>query len=141
MPRTWRVFSDASCDLEVWAVELPDRASRRELTHALRDEVRGGRPHASITHTDGLGLVAVADRPVGVDAELVRPRPTLARVVARVAAEAHGIHDQRALYLLWCGREAHAKAHGVPLDTLRDATVEAMELDVGEAHVAALVVA
>ena len=37
----------------------------------------------NVSHTDGLALFAVADRPVGVDAERVRPMPTADDLVAR----------------------------------------------------------
>jgi 4'-phosphopantetheinyl transferase len=122
-------------------VEIPRRRDQHALTRALLERVSGGWGHWSISHTRGLGLVAVADRRVGVDVEALRPRPLprLARVVARVAAEAEGVLDERELYALWCGREAWAKAHGVPLGSLRDVEVGAQPLDAGPGYVAALV--
>lgn len=137
MPRRSRIFSAGR--LEVWAVALPSRDHQHSLTHALLDAVRGDRSHWSISHTRGLGLVAVADRPVGIDVEALRERPRLARAVSRLAPEAAGIADPRELYALWCAHEAWAKAHRVPLWRSRGATIAAEPIDAGPGYVAALV--
>jgi phosphopantetheinyl transferase len=139
MPQPSRISCTDRC--EVWRVGIPRPRDQSPLTRALLEQVRAGWGHWSISHTRGLGLVAVADRPVGVDVEALRPRPRLARVVARVAAEAEGVCDERELYALWCGREAWAKAHGAPLGSLREVAVRAQPLDVGPGYVAALVLA
>jgi 4'-phosphopantetheinyl transferase len=74
--------------------------------------------HFSISHTSGLGLVALSGRPVGVDVEEVRPRERLERVAARVFAaadrkrlgELRGREQLEFFYAAWTAREARLKA-------------------------------
>jgi 4'-phosphopantetheinyl transferase len=84
----------------------------------------------SISHTTGLGLVALsAGRPVGVDVEAIRPRPRLERVAGRVfspaererLAELAGIEQLEFFYRAWTAREACLKVTGEGL-TLRHFT-------------------
>jgi phosphopantetheinyl transferase len=86
----------------------------------------------SISHSGPLALVAVSegDARVGVDVEVVRPRPRLDALARRVlAADAHAawlrLPDRdarlRAFLEAWTAKEAYLKARGVGITTsLRD---------------------
>ncbi|UFN45104.1 4'-phosphopantetheinyl transferase family protein [Nocardioides okcheonensis] len=108
--------------------------------------------HVSVSRTDGLVAVALADRPVGIDVERVRPLPDLDQLVrdhlgAGDAAAVRAAPDPtRAFYAVWTGLEALLKAEGVgivdgldPSPELR-ARWQVLSVDVGADHSAALAV-
>lgn len=76
--------------------------------------------HFSVTHAADGALIAVADAPVGVDLEQVRPRDRIDRILARcfspttraavlAQADAAQLH---AFHAAWTQREAYVKAVG-----------------------------
>lgn len=80
--------------------------------------------HFNLSHSGGLLLCAVADRPVGVDVEVVRPRkPSLPRYcltdgeyeIYRSAGE-----TWEAFYHIWTQKEAWCKYLGVGLGHPKD---------------------
>lgn len=93
------------------------------------DTLPDGRPaappgwHASISHSDGLAVAALATLPVGVDVQGHRPRSYRAFAARLAAPERRGIGDpdapeaQAQLRLLWTLKEAAAKSVGA---TVRD---------------------
>lgn len=91
-----------------------------------KPELAGGGVRFNVTHTHGLGLVAVAGRRVGVDVERVRPVPDAAGLVGRFfsAAERDQFHalpeaDRPAAFLRgWVCKEAVIKAAGATVQCL-----------------------
>lgn len=87
-----------------------------------RLEPADGAPRFSLTHTDGLAAVAIADgHDVGVDAEAAARDPDEAALAALALAPAEiadldGVEDRRQRLLrLWVAKEALAKAVGLGL--------------------------
>jgi phosphopantetheinyl transferase len=106
-------------------------SGRPVLTGAL------SRLFVSIAHSGSYVVVGVANRPVGVDVELLRHSPRFQQVAARVCspaqlhvlAHSHGSYRDRAFLTMWARKEAYGKAQG--LGRVRD-------LDVDPAYVAAV---
>ena len=71
--------------------------------------------HASISYTDGLVAIAVADRPVGVDVELVRPDFEWEPVARAVLPDAADLACARGFFAAWTAHEALGKALGTGL--------------------------
>ncbi len=70
-------------------------------------------PQLSVSHSGDRVVVALADRPVGVDVEqLVSQDLAGLAAQALTAAERTGVHDTRALLTLWTRKEAALKATG-----------------------------
>ena len=68
--------------------------------------------HFNLSHTAGAVLVALSDRPVGVDIERIRPvSPRAMRRLADVGTE-------RAFFESWVRREARAKRSGAGVGTM-----------------------
>lgn len=79
-----------------------------------------GAPAASVSYTDGLAAVALADAPaVGIDIERRVPRPGLEALASYVWSDAERAAVQAdpvaALYRDWARKEAVLKAHAVGL--------------------------
>lgn len=100
----------------------------------------------SVSHTKGLGAVAVAAGAIGVDAEAPRTVPRAAQIATRwfTRAEAEDIEragpGRRAEIFLpfWCAKEALAKRHGAGLRLMRGgALAVAPELEAGRVAVLA----
>jgi 4'-phosphopantetheinyl transferase len=70
--------------------------------------------YASISYTAGLVAIAVADRPVGVDVERVRPGFDWQRV-AHAVLERDDLDGVEAFFAAWTVREARGKARGLGL--------------------------
>ena len=68
--------------------------------------------HFNLSHTAGAVLVALSDRPVGVDIE--RIRPVSPRTMRRLAE----VHTERAFFQSWVRREARAKRSGAGVGTM-----------------------
>jgi phosphopantetheinyl transferase len=101
----------------------------------------GGRPvlagplkplSVSIAHSGRYVVVAVANRPVGVDVEQLRQLASFPRVVARVCStqEMHRItrvtggRGERAFFAVWARKEAYGKALGRGVDfPMRSVTI------------------
>ncbi|MDK1475866.1 4'-phosphopantetheinyl transferase superfamily protein [Streptomyces sp. 549] len=82
----------------------------------------GGGPHFSLSHTRGLGLIAVAGTPVGADCEAladIHPSPDLGRLLhPREQAELTALPDHRrghAFGRAWTRKEAYLKGLGTGL--------------------------
>ncbi|MBA4067366.1 MAG: 4'-phosphopantetheinyl transferase [Isosphaera sp.] len=92
----------------------------------------GGGVHFNVTHTDGLALVALADRPVGVDVERVRPVANPDGLVDRFfsPAERRAYRDlppdlrPAGFFRGWTTKEAVLKAAGLGVMRLDDFDVE-----------------
>ena len=67
--------------------------------------------HFNLSHTAGAVLVALSDRPVGVDIEHIRP--VSQRAMQRLA----GVVSERAFFENWVRREARAKRSGAGVGT------------------------
>lgn len=68
--------------------------------------------HFNLSHTTGAVLVAVADAPVGVDIEKIRP--VSQRSMRRIA----DVTSERAFFQSWVRREARAKRGGAGIGTM-----------------------
>lgn len=95
-----------------------------------------GRPAAegcflSLSHSDGLVVCAVGDRPLGVDAERIRPMKEAVACHCFTAAEqallaaAPEEERERCFWRLWTGKEALVKRTGEGLAGLRRADAAA----------------
>jgi 4'-phosphopantetheinyl transferase len=158
---------------EVHVVRLPS-GDREEAGRALRDvlaayleaspeavrlmtgehgkpELAGGELHFNLSHSGGVGLVAVSrERAVGVDVERIDARRDVL-VLAERALGAEGAAAVRAapdadraavFHRAWARREAVAKCAGTGLSAPPpDAPRQVIDLDVGEDYAAALAVA
>ncbi len=113
----------------------------------LRD---GGGLEFNLSHSAGLALVAVAERPVGVDVEAIRPgRDTLA-LAERVlpAAEAEAVRAAAAperdavFHAAWARHEARLKCLGTGLGSSPAAApVTVVPVDCGPGYAAAVAAA
>lgn len=75
--------------------------------------------YLSISHSRGLAACAVADRPVGLDVELVRPAPR--RVWEHLSPEERShAADDAAFFRLWTAKEALLKCRGGRWGQLRE---------------------
>ena len=75
--------------------------------------------YLSISHSRGLAACAVADRPVGLDVELVRPAPR--RVWEHLSPEERShAADDAAFFRLWTAKEALLKCRGGQFGQLRE---------------------
>ncbi len=116
-----------------------------------KPELTGGELQFNLSHSGGVGLVAVArERAVGVDVERIDARRDVLALAER-ALDAEGAAAVRAapeadraavFHRAWARREAVAKCTGTglsvpPPDTPR----QVIDLDVGEDYAAALAVA
>ena len=68
--------------------------------------------HFSLSHTAGAAAAALADTPVGVDIE--RVRPVSVRAMERIA----GVRTEAAFFRSWVRREARAKRSGAGVGTM-----------------------
>lgn len=102
------------------------------VSPAGKPELAGGEFHFNVTHSGGIGLIAVARVRVGVDVEEVREVPNATGLVGRFfAAEEREAFDQLAAadrpagFLRgWTCKEAILKAVGVGLRDVQECWVE-----------------
>jgi 4'-phosphopantetheinyl transferase len=88
-------------------------------------------PHFNLTHSGKMILIAVADAPVGVDVEQVRPMPDLLETARHAlrpdeVAALKAIPANRrteAFIAAWTRKEAYLKAQGLTLSEMRDVSV------------------
>ena len=93
--------------------ELPEtaRGERGKPWFPARPDI-----HFNLSHSGGVCLCAVGDRPVGVDIELIRPRP--AGLARRIFSDGeYGWYEARGcvpgdFYTLWTRKESFAKYTG-----------------------------
>lgn len=127
-------------------LEIAADAVELELGANGKPRLRHGRgPEFNLSHSEGLALVAVAERPVGVDVEAIRPGRDLLALAERAlppedatavrAAEESGRAE--VFYAAWARHEARlkclgARAPGVPI------AVEAVEVAPGYAAAVAV---
>jgi phosphopantetheinyl transferase len=79
----------------------------------------------NLSHSRDLALVAVAERPVGIDVEAIRPRRDLVGLAERVlptgdaaaVRDAIGAERERAFYRAWTRHEACVKCLGTGLNS------------------------
>ncbi|HET7417569.1 MAG TPA: 4'-phosphopantetheinyl transferase superfamily protein [Solirubrobacterales bacterium] len=146
---------------------------RRALGHYLEAEPREddialgehGKPalraasglEFNLSHSRNLMLVAVAERPVGVDVEAIRPRGDLVALAerfldaeaARAVHLAIGTERERVFYRAWTRHEARLKCLGVGLSTARlqsstpevqDRSLAVQNLEIAPTYAAAVAV-
>jgi 4'-phosphopantetheinyl transferase len=103
----------------------------------------------NLSHSEGLALVAVAERPVGIDVEAIRPDRDLSALAERALPaaaveeiDAAGKSERPALfYRAWTRHEARLKCLGSGLTGPSPETqVAAADLDVAPAYAAAVAV-
>lgn len=87
-----------------------DRTCRCGEQHG-KPNLPGG-PGFSLTHAGDLVGVVVADGPVGLDVEQVRPLADLASMAGHVCSPAETVPDADAFFTLWTRKEALLKATG-----------------------------
>lgn len=121
-----------------------------ELGERGKPRLRAGKGiEFNLSHSQNLALVAVAERPVGIDVELIRPRRDLPRLAERALppAEAAAIRDaapaeQLALFhRAWVRHEARVKCLGTGLGTTAPgASVAVEEIEIAPGYAAAVAV-
>ena len=107
-PEKW---DEALCAYGLLTLALRERWGWEELPAVTLTE--RGKPyfseypevHFSLSHTEGAVLVGVAERPIGVDIEKVRP-------VSRRMLEQIGAETPEAFFRSWVRREARGKRSG-----------------------------
>ncbi|HEX5593371.1 MAG TPA: 4'-phosphopantetheinyl transferase superfamily protein [Solirubrobacterales bacterium] len=132
-------------------LELPPAEIELELGPHGKPRLRDhGRLEFNLSHSEGIALVAVADRPVGVDVEAIRPgrdTPALAeRALPAVDAEAvraAGPEERELVfYRAWARHEARLKCLGAALDApASEAQVTVVQLDLAPGYAAAVAAA
>lgn len=100
-------------------LHMPARQVQIAYTEAGQPYLPGLPLYCSVSHTDALCVCALADRPVGVDAERIRPAND--RIAKRVftADEYAALHDnddyERCFFALWTRHESYVKLCGTGL--------------------------
>lgn len=91
---------------DIWGSQNPQH---RELLHTEIAKIKTAAPemHTSISHCDGMGVIAYSKNPVGVDAELTSR--VLSRITARVSSEEEVVAAPSPASL-WGAKEACFKA-------------------------------
>lgn len=145
--------------VEIWQVELPAPQTERADSHAALRAIAATIPDASLTlsHTDGLALVAAAPCSVGVDIENLAAVPDAEELEDLAALtlsdrERHALGVARsavagqAWLQLWTRKEAALKAAGAALGDPAIRDIDAFShsvrnLDLPAGYVGALAVA
>lgn len=104
-----KVLKDPSFNFianEIWGSKNPEH---RLLIHAQSAHIKSSHReiHTSITHCEGIGIVAYSRNPIGVDAEPTDRVQT--KTAARVSTEDELVAAPSAASL-WCAKEACFKA-------------------------------
>ena len=94
-----------------------------------------GKPHAdgvffSVSHSDGLCAVAIANEPIGLDIERLREFPLRESFAERYFSENERAQarDEVGFFTVWTKKEAYFKKTGVWTDT-SDESIESRELN------------
>jgi 4'-phosphopantetheinyl transferase len=111
---------------------LDPRAVPITYTGAGKPVLAGGEVHFNVTHTDGLALVALARRPVGIDVERVRALANPDGLVERFFSAAErdafralpGELRFAGFFRGWTSKEAVIKAAALSVSCLGDFDVE-----------------
>lgn len=114
-----KLFSLRNCDVHERLTELLSQHIPAPI-EILRTEngkpyVAGNPIYFSLTHSGNRSMIALGDKPIGVDLELYGPREfphILSRFSERERAE---ISDGRLFLLHWTAREAFVKMKGATL--------------------------
>lgn len=132
-------------------LDCPPGAVKLELGGSGKPMLQGENVlQFNLSHSHGLTLVALAERPIGVDVELIRPRRDLLALAERtlgaedVAAVRAARLEQRpaAFYAAWTRHEARLKCGGTGLGAAAPAAPTAVEeMDVASGYAAAAAVA
>ena len=132
-------------------LEVSPEAVRLMTGKHGKPELAGGELHFNLSHSGGVGLVAVSrERPVGVDVERIEARRDVLALAERAlgaegAAAVHAAPDadrSAVFHRAWARREAVAKCAGTGLSTPPpDAARQVIDLEVGHGYAAALAVA
>jgi 4'-phosphopantetheinyl transferase len=130
---------------------LPAAEIELEVGEHGKPRLRDGRGlHFNLSHSEGLALVAVADREIGVDVEAMKPNRDLAALAARALPEEEAASVRSAppmqrpeiFYRAWTRNEACVKCLGTGLRAPAPAARPAVAaLDVGPGYAAAVAVA
>ena len=79
--------------------------------------------YISISHTNGAAAAAVSPLPIGVDIEVIRPVSfqTICRICDReTAQQITQTGNYSPFFAVWCKKEAHYKATGLPFSSCFD---------------------
>jgi 4'-phosphopantetheinyl transferase len=105
---------------------IGEAAASGELEHGAAGKPRlpgSDAPEFNLSHSEGLALVAIAERPVGIDVEAIRPRRGLLALAERglPAEDAAAVRDAAeaerpaVFHAAWTRHEARLKCLGVGL--------------------------
>ncbi|MGN6258498.1 MAG: 4'-phosphopantetheinyl transferase family protein [Solirubrobacterales bacterium] len=132
-------------------LEVPAEAVELEVGEHGKPRLRGRPgPRFNLSHSEGLALVAVAEREVGIDVEAIRPGRDLLALAERAlapddcAAVRAAAPPQRpaVFYAAWARHEARLKCLGTGLGTPAPAMQVAVEtIEVAPQFAAAVAVA
>ena len=70
----------------------------------------------SVSHTDGAALLVLADRPVGIDVERIRPADEGTRAFVLSEKEFAAIRTDKDFFKVWTAKESLVKAEGSGFD-------------------------
>ncbi|MGN6256085.1 MAG: 4'-phosphopantetheinyl transferase family protein [Solirubrobacterales bacterium] len=126
-------------------LDCPPAAVELEFGGNGKPRLQGGSgPEFNLSHSQGIALVAVAERPLGVDVELVWPRHDLLRLAERaLGGEDAATLDHRpaAFYAAWVRHEACLKCAGTGLGAgAPEMPIAVEEVDVALGYAAAVAV-
>lgn len=145
--------------VEIWKIPLRQPATERADSHAALRVISAARPGAalSLSHTDGLALVATSSEPVGVDVESLGNAPSCSQELAdlimltlspreRLHVLAAGRQAAVRWLALWTRKEAFLKARGEALTSSAICDIDAFargvrELKLGPGFVGAVAAA
>lgn len=143
-----RAMLAAFLDVEPAALVFDYGASGKPLLRPANELTCASLPHFSVTHSDGLALIAVTYAgPVGIDLELMRAIPRAEGIARRVIGEAAATTlaamrgEERDAHFLWrwTRREAAVKATGTGI--WRSGTVTTEPAVTQEPHVQSIAAA
>ena len=87
------------------------------------------RPQVNVSHSGGLVVIAVADAPVGVDVEEIRPIPQLDSLLRDALSPEEGTHVRASddpdleFFRIWTAKESYLKATGEGIRALPDVSL------------------
>ena len=131
-------------------LDRPPAEVELELGENGKPRLRNRDLEFNLSHSEGLALVAVADRPVGVDVEAIRPGRDVLALAQRAlpAGESEAVRAaspeerERAFYRAWARHEARLKCLGTGLGApAREAPVTVVPLDLAPGYAAAVAAA
>lgn len=91
-----------------------------------KPQIDGG--YVSVAHCKNIAVIALSDRPVGVDIERIK---AYNKLIKSIVPERDKIYDNKSFFEMWTAKEAYLKAHGgklmqvlknVRIDSVKDYT-------------------